>query len=454
MMRWLRWVVLSGTLLGLGAGAVSWAARRSLPPGWDADLRLTEDTGPAAENAWAGLDSLTTAMVWEQPIQEACRAAFRGEFWHDSLLARGQVALEPVLPELRRLLALPRCECPRVLDHRGESPQFVGMFKLNRLLCARALWQGNQEQPDSALAAFAEAWRYACCFEAGANNLQGWLIGEIMLHDVLRTGWRLLEDESLAPAHCLALSRALAGPEPQATSSARTLRATYTCYARHLDSLERKGQLPYPNHLRTRGPLRPWAARRAFHPKKTCRAWATLTRHALEDLPLPYGQVRLPGAVLESLRHDLPADTLSGLWGPPNVQGRRFLEHRLEETALGLVPRTRAWLNVNLRALRLAGALEARRRAEGAWPRELAQLTSFASLPKDPFSGGPLRWDAERGLLYSDGVDGVDEGGSDALLERPLTTSYPKELQRRDLVFHLHPKSRKGLLPVPDPPAR
>lgn len=438
-------------LLGLGALLATRAAERGLPPGWDADLRLSEETGPPAENAWPGLDSLTKAMTWEQPVQEACRLAFRREAWLDSLLARGQDSLLPVLPELRRLLSLPYFESPRILDQWGEVPQFVGLFKLNRLLCARALWLAGQAEPDSALAAFAEAWRYACFFEEGANSLTCYLLGELMLQDVLRTGWRLLEDESLAPAHCQALSRALAGPEPQAASAVRTLRATYTCYARQLDSLAREGEPPYPAHLRTWGPLRGWAQRRAFHVEETRLAWAALTRRALAELPLTYQQASLPGAELTLLDQRLPADTLSGLWGPANVQGQRFLEHRLRETAMGLLSRTRAWLKLNLRALRLAGALEARRREEGAWPRELAQLTSLSPLPVDPFNGSPLRWDAERGLLYSHGLDGLDGGGSDEFADSLLVHRYPLELQRLDLVFHLSPtpEGRKGPLPVP-----
>lgn len=63
-------------------------------------------------------------------------------------------------------------------------------------------------------------------------------------------------------------------------------------------------------------------------------------------------------------------------------------------------------------------ALESARRARGQWPATLAELVPayLPRLPLDPFTGKPLRYIApssqsERPIVYSVGVDAVDDGG-------------------------------------------
>lgn len=64
-------------------------------------------------------------------------------------------------------------------------------------------------------------------------------------------------------------------------------------------------------------------------------------------------------------------------------------------------------------------ALEVARRRTGAYPATLAELTPafLPRVPLDPFDGKPLRYlapksAADRPVLYSVGVDGVDDGGT------------------------------------------
>jgi hypothetical protein len=64
-------------------------------------------------------------------------------------------------------------------------------------------------------------------------------------------------------------------------------------------------------------------------------------------------------------------------------------------------------------------AIESFRRTQGQWPDSLAQLVPayLPSIPLDPFTGKSLRYRpsasaSERPLLYSVGVDGVDDGGA------------------------------------------
>lgn len=64
-------------------------------------------------------------------------------------------------------------------------------------------------------------------------------------------------------------------------------------------------------------------------------------------------------------------------------------------------------------------AIESFRRARGVWPTTLAELSPayLPRVPRDPFDGAPLRYrpaspDDQMPLLYSVGVDGVDDDGA------------------------------------------
>lgn len=60
-------------------------------------------------------------------------------------------------------------------------------------------------------------------------------------------------------------------------------------------------------------------------------------------------------------------------------------------------------------------AIERFRLREGRLPKMLDELVPdfLASVPSDPFGGGPLRYRADETeyLVYSVGPDGVDDGG-------------------------------------------
>jgi hypothetical protein len=60
-------------------------------------------------------------------------------------------------------------------------------------------------------------------------------------------------------------------------------------------------------------------------------------------------------------------------------------------------------------------AVERFRRARGAWPKTLAELTPklLKAVPLDPYDGKPLRYKAvpDGVIVYSIGPDRVDNGG-------------------------------------------
>ena len=94
------------------------------------------------------------------------------------------------------------------------------------------------------------------------------------------------------------------------------------------------------------------------------------------------------------------------------------------------------------RATRVALSIESHRRRHGKFPRSLADLdwTDGDATTIDPFSGEAFRYDASRGLLWSVGENGEDDGGRSRWASDPDDAT--KETRRADdIAWKLTPSS-------------
>jgi hypothetical protein len=112
-----------------------------------------------------------------------------------------------------------------------------------------------------------------------------------------------------------------------------------------------------------------------------------------------------------------------------------------------------AWADVRtkaqLRAAMVGVAAERFRMTKGRWPKDLAELipSYLEAIPLDPFDGQPLRLRQSEGrfVVYSVGMDGIDNGGQ--LDDNPLQPAS-------DIGFRLFDvdKRRKPAFPFVPPP--
>lgn len=100
------------------------------------------------------------------------------------------------------------------------------------------------------------------------------------------------------------------------------------------------------------------------------------------------------------------------IWLEPNAGGRNISSHYALFARLN-VGRLKALEN-GVGCLRAVVAAERFRRAEGSAPETLDALVPgyLEEVPRDTFGGGPIRYACERGLVWSVGQNGVDDGGS------------------------------------------
>jgi hypothetical protein len=103
-----------------------------------------------------------------------------------------------------------------------------------------------------------------------------------------------------------------------------------------------------------------------------------------------------------------------GMWLRPNSIGRSLLLLLLP--TFQAVPGQLRLENFQMSALRVLIALKRFRIARERLPASLADLVPdyLPDVPVDPFDGKPLRYSAEKRLIYSVGEDLKDSGGSEA----------------------------------------
>jgi hypothetical protein len=124
---------------------------------------------------------------------------------------------------------------------------------------------------------------------------------------------------------------------------------------------------------------------------------------------------------------------------------------RLLFPALEKVSEASRGKQAHVRCLLVALAVERYRHAHGQWPETLKQLVPepLSDVPLDPFDGAPLRYRrlADGVIVYSVGVDGVDNGGT---LDRdnPLRAGTDLGYRLWDVRYRRQPPKAKPVDPV------
>ena len=101
------------------------------------------------------------------------------------------------------------------------------------------------------------------------------------------------------------------------------------------------------------------------------------------------------------------------LWRHPNVTGKYLIYHEMPEV---LAFQKNVFRNrTNIEADRLQLALTVYEKSHGSTAKDLNDLVTskiLPSVPIDPYSGQPFRYDPARNLIWSVGEDGKDDGGN------------------------------------------
>lgn len=397
--RRVGWLALGAIIVGLISlwGRVFFFD--SAPPD-DADLlRDPVPEGPAEENGWrllqehAGSLSIPDIDEWffaqpASPVIDADRYCFdfskRSEWvGSETAVAAHEFirANEAVYRLVDGILARPRFV---IASEEFSIEEVTLMRQCARLLIFRsevALFDGRLDDAiDDALRVATLAWRLEGSGNASithaliAGGLEQYGIGSLL---------RALEDSNVRGESLLRIAERLDECSSSNLPLEDILRAEYIYSRVWLTDLE-----PESN----------------FKPVRTLGLIAGQIRTWIELSRVPFAErdhSRLDSGRLEVVLRRLGGNSAAegSLW---TSRGSRSIDAALLRDEF------------DRRALSLAVALCRYGLREGTLPPALDLLVPefIEALPEDPFTGGPIRYDPVRAILWSPGSDGIDRGGS------------------------------------------
>lgn len=420
-------------LLALVVGLVVWWGGRDVAPPDMSDLTVAANTLPTESNAYVQMLAACEDLTLSPADRNYLARSAKLREWN--LVHSAEILTTNEMPLVAIDAALAQADYaePLMLHVRDQAVQlgpWREMAQLKSLQIQAMLWDHD------AVGALREALQLAQFgqrAQVGCGSIVGYLVaGSVRLQGVWMAQVAALSAPELSTAQAQALIAELGELMPSQAAASRAMRVEAMVQHRTIAALASGEGVGAP-----RGRA---ISRYALHPHRTQQALADSMRGRLSDLgaPLPEPdaatQPEVPG-----WRRQLQA----------NGVGRQMLE--LLSPSYDRFFRSFLADRAYVEAVRVAVAFRAFSLAEARAPATLEELVPLylPAVPTDPFDGAPLRYDPERRLVYSIGVNGTDDGGRSRLVRGSPS------LNQDDIVVGLmmahyvgSPKEPKGAVAV------
>lgn len=170
-----------------------------------------------------------------------------------------------------------------------------------------------------------------------------------------------------------------------------------------------------------------------FHPNRTRGILAAYFLQSIENASLSYSEMKFMD--VDALYRN---EGIFPIYFKPNAIGKLVIAISLPglDRVLEKVRKTEG----RIAAVQLIAALKRYENAHGVFPVSLDLLVPdyLQSVPLDPFDGHRFRYDPVQKVIYSVGKNGVDDAGSQVLIDGRETDSEDrKRWKAKDAVFHL-----------------
>jgi hypothetical protein len=410
-------------LAGLGLLLV-YASLDEAPPDV-ADLVCPREEVPPIENGLLLLDIDKEDLHWprfEAPMEEDIEEAegeeeasevqmrtinpsdlANGTFW-DPEWARDVLAgNEEVMRKVDEALRLPRFQLPEftTIDEAVKHVSRFPAFRIRELISIRMRLHEQdgreKEAVEDLFRLVTLGHRLAAAHGSFIHFMQGAAIKNLALGEVLELFQRGVSDPCTSTARIREIQRM---EIKESLESA--LKAEYALGSEYIDAWREHSE-----HLLDGGA--PWIWRNPFcmKPNQTKRLYAEAVRAGIRNLSLP------PSSRRTIRPRGIPSQELPRWLPYPNALGKESLRGTLNalENMLSLQVSADTLLSFTA-ALIAIKCWQARN--GGALPPTLDALVPeyLDEVPRDPYDGKPIRYSAEKRIIYSVGMDGVDSGGS------------------------------------------
>jgi hypothetical protein len=365
----------------------------------DLDLNVTRKAVPDAANGVKQLELAAAELWWPENLRKPLNDLAQGTNWDAGFALTVLSSNTAALGAIDAALQSPDFQVPEY--QFGNASDYLSDWKeLAQLANVRiyATFKAGQERE-----AFAKAFdliRLANRMQAGNGPILDYLVGTAVKNIALTTVRNLTISTLLRPEELTTLAIELPRGAENFGALSNALKVEYQAQKQYAVDL-REGKITGASGVSSVGMrLLP-----IFNIHRTQNKYAEHTRKLLQALPHPYliGQPTVTNA-----RPGMTRMVLSG-----NVVGEVI--YHMTTPAIDGVVRQKSAEHLQIQASATMLALKAYQLTYGRRPAELKELVPqfLPALPVDDFDGKPLRYHAEKKLLYSVGKDGKDDGGTE-----------------------------------------
>jgi len=399
-MKYKKTVIALGFLLFLGAclfvSYLYYAADDGPPQ--DADLRYTRPAVPFEENGFHELQFAEGEIWWPEGIED--REMGRSEGWDSAAAAEILRKNEEALARVDEALKKPRIQMPEVASMEARMPYLMGWRSIADLFGIRvsALLQEGKE--GEALDEAMKVVRMGHLIATGDGVLIQHLVRLAIKSVGLEQVSKVLNRGKLGGVDLEPYLGRLAAYPAERAGLVTSLKLEYRLTSRTMEMLAGNsafGRLQGSNGLRI-----------FLNPNRTKGLLADGYRTMIEAA----GKIPEEARSLDSLKSP-PDERLIFIFPRKNMVGI-VISNLLLGTTVRAVEKLRSEeLLVSKTMVLLACKIHAQK--NGKLPASLADLVPryLKEVPRDPYDGKPLRYSAERKIIWSVGEDLVDAGGSE-----------------------------------------
>ena len=409
-------LICAGVPVALVATVAIWItlASRDIPPPDFSDLAFPFQNIPAEANAHTWFQAAGSNVVWgerERSVYDRYRNGGTAEVAEvEAILATNA----PALALLRRGLACTACQPPLVTNLASLGGINIGpVLGMAKLLSMDSRWKSRHNDTAGALADCLDLLRFGDLESRQATSLIQYLAAQSACSMGFATGTNLVTSGRLNDASLQILDNALRNLDVGMIGLPNAMRGEFLFSSGVLEDL-RWGRIPgMATPLMTAADLarlqKSGLPRFLLKPNETRLFYAKGAREVIRNVPLSYRET-----TLRDFEHEF------GL--QPGSQWQALLRGNAvgKVLAAAIYPETKNTVEQRCRmecdrsGLRLLIACQRYERRNGRLPAKLDELAPefIEAVPKDPFDGQPLRYSAERRIVWSVGKNLKDDGGS------------------------------------------
>lgn len=368
----------------------------------DQELQLVRANIPQGSNAFDVLQAATNNLWWPKDQERQISDLAKDTNWDDVLASTVLASNRETLAGWDAAVKLPDLQVPEVSTADDLLPYLSEWKKLAMLAEVRENVLLHNGQDKEAFDQIVNHVQLGQRMQNSHGVLIVYLVGTAVHAMGLNQMQHWAGKTHLTPDQLKDYIRQLAlDPDAEGAAFANTIKAEYQLQIKMLDAM-RQGKITNSDPSDYPRPMR-WLP--VFNLSQTKALFANGALMLVQAAPLHYSEMKI--ADLNS-RPSLASMALSGNWVGQVL-------HYMAIPAVAATLATKSKGDVQLQATRTILALRAYQLTHGQLPPDLNALVPefLDAVPVDDFDGQPLRYSAEKKIVYSVGKNLKDDGGDD-----------------------------------------